>query len=188
MKAEITIPTSLNDITIGQYQKIKQLSEKEELKGTDLDNEILKVVLGFDNVEDISKKDKDMLIQDVSRALVDEGRFQQTFEFKGVHYGLIPNFDKISSGEHADMIKYCDEIEDAHRFIAVCYRPIIMRDWFSSYRVRSYNGTSEQAENMRNIPMSIYNGAKVFFWTIYNDLNEHIQRSIREEQAKEFTL
>ena len=184
MNVKIKVPTSLNDITIGQYQQIKSLLDDEDLQGVELDNQILRIVLGFHNVEDISQKDRNILYKDINNAILSEGDFKETFVLNNIHFGIIPNFDNISGGEYTDLIKYFDDDKDIHKFMAVCYRPIVMRDWFTNYRLRKYNGTSEYSDIMKELPTSIAKGCKSFFLTLWNDLNNHSLMSMEVELTR----
>lgn len=183
MNVKIIIPTNLNDVTVGQFQNIDELS-KGELIGVELDNEILKVILNFNEVESISVKDRNTLAKDIQEALLKDGEFQHKFKLNGVNYGLIPNFDSITNGEYTDLIKYADGIEDLHRFLAVAYRPIIKKDMFNNYLIEDYKGTSEHADAMRELPMSIAKGVQGFFLTLSNDLRNHILMSTEQELAR----
>lgn len=185
MKVKLTIPESLDDITVGQFQSIELLLKKEELRDVELDDEILKVILKFDNIDGISLKDRNRLIIDIRKALESEGTFKQTFELNGIDFGLIPNFDKIKNGEYSDLIKYANELEDLHRFLAVAYRPIKRHDTFGNYKVVSYQGTSEHAQTMKDLPMSIAKGVQGFFLTLSNHLENHFQKYTLEELRKE---
>lgn len=181
MNVKVTIPTSLNDITVGQYQQITDLLNDKQLKGSELDNQILRIVLGYDNVEAISVKDRNELTKDIEKALLNDGSFEQTFELNKVRFGLIPNFDSITNGEYIDLIKYSESDEDLHRFLAVCYRPVITKDLFKNYNIETYEGTSNYADVMKDLPMSIAKGCKGFFLTLWHDLNNHIAMSMEAE-------
>lgn len=184
MNVKITIPETLDDITVGQIQEMELLLDNEDLKDDELDNEILKVILNFDNVEDISVKDRNRIVKDIRLALEKEGEFKNVFELNGTKFGLIPNFDKISNGEYTDLIKYADNTQDLHRFLAVCYREVSKFDWFDNYDIKKYKGTSKHAETMKQLPMSIAKGVQVFFYNLLNDLRTHILMSTEAEQAK----
>lgn len=188
MNVKLKIPTNLDDITVGQYQKIRALLSNEDLESETLDNEILKIVLNFDNVDAISVKDKKEITTDIREALEREGEFKNTFTLNGIKFGLIPNFDRITNGEYTDLIKYSKEEEDLHRLLAVSYRPIAKKDGFDNYLVEDYKGTSEHAETMKNLPMSIANGVVGFFLTLSNDLEAHTLRCMEEERVRVMML
>jgi hypothetical protein len=184
MNVKLTIPTNLNDITVSQYQAIQVLLEDEFLIGKDLDNEILKVVLNYDNIESISVKDRSELIKDITKALEKEGEFKPTFVLNGIEFGLIPNFDKVSAGEYTDLIKYSKDVKDLHRFLAVAYRPTKLRDRFKNYTIVNYEGTMYNADRLKELPMSIANGVQVFFFNSSNDLQNHILTCTEEELVR----
>lgn len=181
---KVVIPESLNDITLGQFQKMSELLSNEDLQGYELDNEILKIILNFEQVESIAIKDRNEIVLMIREALEKEGTFQNRFTLNGIEFGIIPNFDKITGGEYTDLIKYADDIQDYHKFIAVCYRPITNQDRYNNYLIESYEGTSTYAETMKDLPMSIANGVKVFFWNLTKDLEKHTQTFMEEEQVR----
>lgn len=181
---KVVIPESLDDITLGKFQEMSKLLNDESLTGYELDNAILKIIIGFDNIEKIALKDRNELLIDVRKALEKEGNFQNTFTLNDIEFGMIPNFDNITGGEYTDLIKYADEIDDFHRFIAVCYRPIISKDRFNNYLIESYEGTSKYAELMKQLPMSVANGVKVFFWSLTKDLEKHTAMFTEVERVR----
>lgn len=184
MNVKIKVPTSLNDITVKQFQDISIISENDNFDGYRLDSEILKIVLRIDNVDNISKKDRNILLKDIENALLNKGEFQNRFTLNGIEYGLIPNFDNITNGEYIDLIKYSQSIETLHNFLAVAYRPIKDKDRFGNYSIVDYNGTSEHYNNMLELPMSISKGVEGFFLTIYNDLKTFITMSTAQEVVR----
>jgi len=184
MKLKINIPTSLNDITIGQYQRMHKLNESD-LEGIALDNEILKLFTGIENVGDISQKDRDSILESIAKALISDGKFNHRVNLGSLSLGMIPNFDRMSGDEYSDVIKYADNVEDLHRFMAVAYRPIKHKDFYKNYSIVKYTGTSELSEQMKELPMAIVKGFNGFFLSLSNDLEAHIQKCIAEERMKE---
>jgi hypothetical protein len=67
--------------------------------------------------------------------------------------------------------------------MAVLYRPIINKQ-FNNYEIADYKGTDEYANIMKQTPLSYVNGVLGFFLTLQQQLNNHIQKYIQEEQAK----
>ena len=188
MKVKIKIPTSLDGITIGQYQKIYPLLENEDLTGDEIDNEILRIVTGIDNIEDVNEVDRKMLIDKVSKSLTIKGEFKTTFNLNGIEFGLIPNFDNISNGEYIDLIKYSESLGDLHRFMAVAYRPLKFKDRFKNYTIVNYEGTKYNAERMLEMPMTIAEGVRGFFLTLSNDLGNYIATFTATGRQKEMQV
>ena len=183
MSVKVKIPTSLDDITISQFQRLDKLN-KSDLKDKFLDNEILKLFTGIENVESITKKDRDSILNSVGEALTKQGEFKQRFTLNGIEFGMIPNFDKMIGGEYSDLIKYYNDIDNLHRFMAVAFRPIKLKDVFKNYQIVKYNGTGETSDIMLECPMSIVKGFDIFFLNLSNDLENHIQKSMQEELTK----
>ena len=184
MKVKLQVPTSVDDITVGQSQKIQELQSNTSLTESMLEDEILKVVLRNDNVNSFTAKDKKLLVGKVFLALNNEGEFKQRFELNGIEFGLIPNFDKILNSVLLDALKYCGDDENLHRFLAVIYRPIKHRDRFKNYSLVRYEGTQYNADRMKDLPLSIANGVVNFFLKSCDDLENYILRSMEEVQMK----
>lgn len=184
MKVTLKVPTSKDDITVGQSQKIQELQSNTSLTDEMLEDEILKIVLGCDDVSNFYAKDKKALSDKVILALNNEGEFKQRFELNGIEFGLIPNFDKIPNSVLLDALKYCNDDENMHRFLAVLYRPIKHRDRFKNYSLVKYSGTEFNADRMKDLPISIANGVVSFFLNACKDLETHIQRSTQEARMK----
>lgn len=189
MKVKVSIPTSLDDITIGMYQELeiinstaKEFMTTKEIR--EFDNKMVSVVTGIKDVDSITSKDRTYIIEVIGKALFKQGEFKDRFVIDGVEYGMIPNLDKVYGSEYTDLIKYYGKVEDYHRFLAVAYRPTKLKDIFKNYSIVEYSGTSETAEIMKKAPMGIVNGFNAFFLTLSNDLEAHIQKSMLEEQVK----
>ena len=184
MNITIKVPTSFDDITIEQYQRLHKINESG-VTGKALDDTMLKLFTGVDNVGGISQKDRDNLLKSIGTALVTEGTFTQRCKLGSLDLGMIPNFDRMVGSEYTDIIKYADSVENLHKFMAVAYRPIKHKDAFKNYSIVNYSGTSELSEQMKQLPMSIVKGFNGFFLNLSNDLEHHILKSTAEEQVKE---
>jgi hypothetical protein len=184
MELKVNIPTSLDDITVGQFQEIEAIS-KLDISGEQIDNRILKIFTGIEDANSISKIDRDMLLGAINDAILKEGEFTNRFKLDYVEFGMIPNFDKISGSEYTDLIKYSDSPEELHRLLAVAFRPIKFKDRYKNYQIVNYRGTGELSELMKQTPMSIAKGFNVFFFNLSKDSEAHIRRSTAEELARE---
>lgn len=184
MEVILKVPTSLDDITIDQYQKLKKI-DASGITGRNLDDEILKLFTGIDSVGSILEKDRQNILTSVGKAMVKQGDFKRRFKLGYLHLGMIPNFDKLSGDEYADLINYSDSDENLHRYMSVAYRPIKHKDVFKNYSIVNYNGTAELSEFMKQMPMSLVEGFKIFFLNLSNDLGGHILRSTAGEQMRE---
>ena len=183
MIKKVQIPTSKDDVTVGQEQEIDIIINKD-LTEEQMDDEIIKLFVGLDDINDISKVDRDMFNESIGQAMTNEGDFKTRFKIGSIEFGMIPNFDKITGSEYTDLIKYSQNIEDLHRLMAVAFRPIKFKDRYKNYQITKYNGTGELGELMKQTPSSIAKGFNVFFLNLSNDLENYILRSMAEEQVK----
>jgi hypothetical protein len=187
MNKKVQIPTSQDDITVGQEQAI-DIIINQDLTEKEMDDEIIKLFVGIEDINDISKVDRDYFNESIGQAIQNEGEFKRTFKIGYTEFGMIPNFDKISGSEYTDLIKYSTNTEDLHRLMAVAFRPIKFKDRYKNYQITKYNGTGELSEIMKDTPLSIAKGFNVFFLNLSKDLEVHIMKSMAEEQAKEITV
>lgn len=103
-----------------------------------------------------------------------------------VEFGFIPNLDKITMGEYIDLNNYFGSDTDLHKAMAVLYRPIhpSYKDK-DNYRIGSYEGTSTHSDIMKDMPLDVALGARVFFLRLGTKLStltmSYLQSQIQEE-------
>jgi hypothetical protein len=113
-----------------------------------------------------------------------------------VEFGFVPNLDKITMGEYIDLTNYIGDISTMHKAMAVLFRPIHESYRHrQNYRVSSYKGTEEYSEILKDMPVNIAIGAKVFFWTLgkkllrimmsYLPQQEDLMQTLSEEEKKD---
>lgn len=186
MKLKLTLPENIGDITLNQYQRYDKLQTRlkdEELTIREFNKLKLNLFAGvpYRSIEDIMQKDIESLMFQIDTALNQDSEFVHRFELDGVKFGFIPNLDDINNAEYFDLNKYGAEVETLHNLMAILFRPIKHHDSFKNYTIKKYKGTSEHAEEMRETPMSIVNGALFFFSNLSSELQKHIQRSTSQE-------
>ena len=183
----VTIPQSIADINLHQFQKYNELLLRDDLTQSQFD--IRKVEI-FTNIKReeitlISSKDFVDISQQIDIALNQTVEFKATFFIQDVEFGFIPNFDKISQGEFIDISDYGNSIDEMHKLIAVLFRPIKNKDSLGNYEIISYQGTEQYANIMKHTPMNIVNGALVFFSSLANELVNYTQKYMKVEQVRE---
>jgi hypothetical protein len=179
MRVKITLPETIEDITLGQFQELTTLQDNEIYKK-------VSIITGVDvkDLERINKTDLNELSNQIDIALQKEGDFKTTFKLSEIEFGMIPNFDKIKAKEYMDLSSYGVEVETLHKVMAILYRPIKSRGYGDTYEIHEYIGTDQQSEVMKRMPLSYVNGVLAFFLTLQNELNYHFQKSMKQEQAK----
>jgi hypothetical protein len=179
MKIEITIPESLDDITLKQYQVFSKLEEPT----------IDQTLTTFLN---ISQKELNMLPADkiegfaeqINSVFEQDKQFTPTFILNGVKYGFIPKLDSITYGENKDLTTYLNDFDNMHKAMAVMYRPIT-HEQRGKYLIEDYEGSSKYSKIMKQAPLSVVLGATVFFYNLTNGLLKAIPNYLEEELEKE---
>lgn len=170
MKIELTIPTTLNDIKLAQYQKFLSIAKDNE-ESEFLQQKMVQLFCGIDlkDVAQIRYKDVAEITANINSLFTKENAFIQRFKMGGVEFGFIPNLDEMSTGEYMDLDTYITDWDTMHNAMAVLYRPITNK-LGNKYQIEEYKGSITYADVMRHAPLDVVLGAMVFFYTLGNDL------------------
>lgn len=170
MKIELTIPTTLNDIKLAQYQKFLSIAKDNE-ESEFLQQKMVQLFCGIDlkDVAQIRYKDVAEITANINNLFTKENQFIQRFKMGGVEFGFIPNLDEMSTGEYMDLDTYITDWDTMHNAMAVLYRPITNK-LGNKYQIEEYKGSVTYADVMRHAPLDVVLGAMVFFYTLGNDL------------------
>ena len=185
---KITLPEHIGEITLEQFQKYHELTEREGIEDYEFNKRKVSIFTGikYHNLDKISNKDFKEILEQIDIALNTEYDFTPIFKLNDIEFGFIPNLDKIRTKEFVDMDLYKpDQIQDLHKLMAILFRPIKKKDAFGSYKIKEYNGTSKYATLMKQTPLSVVNGSLVFFCNLSSELSKSIQKSIAKELQKE---
>jgi hypothetical protein len=114
-------------------------------------------------------------------------------------FGFIPNLDKMTMGEYIDLNNYFESSQDIHKAMAVLFRPIHESyEDKGTYRIDSYKSAELYCDIMKEMPLGIALGAKVFFYrlgiklskAILNstpELKEQVEDKLSEEEKSNLT-
>lgn len=171
MNLSISIPTSLNEITLEQYQKFLSLA-KDNKDTTFLNHKMIEIFCGVSLLEVSLMKLKD--INDILLRLEEtfktgNEKLIRTFKHNKIEYGFIPNLDEITLGEYTDLDNYISDWDNMHKAMAVLYRPINNK-LGNNYTIKEYNGSHERCELMKTMPLDIVLSSVVFFYNLANEL------------------
>lgn len=183
----VTIPQSIADIKLHQFQKYNELLLRDDLTQSQFDIRKVEIFTNIkrDEITLISSKDFVEISQQIDIALNQTVEFQPTFFIQDVEFGFITNFDKISQGEFIDISNYGTNIDEMHKLMAVLFRPIKKKDSLGNYEIISYQGTDQYANIMKHTPMNIVNGALVFFSSLASELVNYTQKYMMAEQVRD---
>jgi len=182
---KITLPENIGEITLNQFLKYEELLERD-LDSLNFNKRKISIFTGipFNQVQHIKAVDAERILNQVDKALGTEAVFQNTFTMGDLEFGFIPDFDKITLDEYADLTTYGVDKSTLHNLMSVLFRPIINKNG-ERYEIMSYDGTEQYAEMMKEMPLNIVNGALVFFWNLANELQEATQRYLSEELVRD---
>ena len=87
------------------------------------------------------------------------------------NYGFVPDINAISFGEWLDLDSNCKDFpKNLTKILAILYRPI-SNQLGNKYSIEPYNASHlKNADDFNEMPLSIANGALVFFSTIEKEL------------------
>lgn len=186
MNIKVTLPENISDITLDQYQRFVELTNRNDLSEIEYNKRVIKIFTGlkYNQVDKISHKDYSDIINQITAALGNETKFKNRFNIGDVEFGFIPNLDDMTTKEFIDLGSYMVSPENYHKIMAILFRPVKRKDSFGNYTISSYNGTNEFADIMKRTPLNIVLGAMGFFYHLANELKTHIQKSTRVEQVR----
>ena len=133
----ITLPESIQDITLYQFQLYNELLERTDLDEYNFNKRKIQIFTGLERskIDLISSQDYKGIIEQIDLALNKTVEFKPTFYIKNVEFGFVPNLDKITQGEFIDISKYGTDINETHRLMAVLFRPIKNKDSVGNYEI-----------------------------------------------------
>ena len=184
MKVEITIPSSINEIPLMNYQKflkVQKNSNDEEF----IAQKMIEIFCGIELKEVVKMKLTSIndLVLHFNQIFSVKPKFQPRFKIGNIEYGFIPDLENISFGEYVDLDNYLSNWDDYNKAMAVMYRPIT-ETRKEKYNILEYNGASEFSEAMKYAPMDVAIGASVFFWTLGNELLTATLNYLKTETKK----
>lgn len=166
MKVELTIPDSLEEISLEQYQEFVKAQE-ENTDQLFISQKLVSIFcrIPMSNVLLIPLTEVEYIVEKMGNLFNKEHKFQRTFTLAGQKFGFIPNLEEISLGEFVDLDANISNLSNYHKALAVMYRPI-KKSSKDLYEIEDYNGTITYSEVMKLAPVSIALGAQVFFWNL----------------------
>tara|TARA_R110000824_G_scaffold355558_2_gene542745 strand:- start:742 stop:1395 length:654 start_codon:yes stop_codon:yes gene_type:complete len=171
MQIEINVPTSLNEITLEQYQKFLKASE-ETPEGSFLDAKMIEIFCGIPLSD--SYKLKMSSVQAIVDILTDmlnqKPAHIDKFSLDGVQYGFIPDLDEMSLGEYVDLDGNASDWQKMHVAMNVLYRPVITSKK-GKYNIKEY--TADDPEKMKDMPLGVALGSLFFFYNLGLELSKH---------------
>ena len=190
MKSEIQVPKSLSEIPLHRYQEFAKIASKSE--GEFVTRKMVSIFcqVPLMYVAKIKMYSFNEIVGHFNELFSNETPFKQTFTLeangKKIEFGFIPDLEDITLDEYADLDTYINDWEQMQRAMAVCYRPITKKIG-DKYLIEEYNGTDEYYRLMEFMPLDIVLGARLFFWSLANELVKSTRISLLEEMEETIT-
>jgi hypothetical protein len=180
MKVDIEIPESLNEITLDQYQRYLKIQDNNEDEKF-LAVKMIEIFCGIrgDHVLLMRATDINSIVQILTEMLNNTPKLQTMFKMKDTQYGFIPKLDDMSFGEYIDLDTFIGDWDNMHRAMNVLYRPIT-NQYGDKYNVEDYS--VDNAEKMKDMPMSAVLGSIVFFYNLGMDLSKAMLNYLGNEE------
>lgn len=198
IKLSLTVPNSLSDITLMQYQKYAKIIEGIDKDGEDaaefVNLKALEIFCGLE-LKDSYRMPMhlfDEVIEDIAACLNEPTPLIKRFWFRGsngveVEFGMEPNLNDIDWGPYMDVEKYMFSIDNMHKAMAGLFRPIVKHKG-DLYEIEPYEGSAKYADYMKHMPASVALGAAVFFYRLGMKLSTLTLHSSLKELTKESRL
>ena len=180
MEVKIQIPTSLNEITLRQYQEFSKLDSKKE------SDVLLKMVEIFckvpvEVVRSMKANDIKDICEVINKMFDVEHQLINRFQLGGQYFGFIPDLENMSFGEYIDLDTFIGDTDNLHRAMNVLFRQIDLKKG-SRYTLKDYDpDTSVEA---KNYPLDAVFGAMVFFYALGKDLSIAILNSSSKQNEE----
>jgi hypothetical protein len=183
MKANINVPTELNEITLKQYQKFLKVQDKSK------DNNFIqsKMIEIFCRVKlqdalNIKLSDAERITKIISEMFEQKPDLVKSFKLGGIEYGFIPDLDEITLGEYIDLDTYMGDWDNIHTAMNVLYRPIKQK-LGDKYIIEDYN--VETKDQLLQMPMDAVFGSIIFFYRLGIELSQTMMNYLENKEEKQ---
>jgi len=181
MKANINVPTELNEITLKQYQKFLKVQDSKQ-NNTFLQTKMIEI---FCNVKmqdalNIKLSDADRISILISEMFEQKPDLVKSFWLNNVEYGFVPDLDEITLGEYIDLDTYMGDWKNIQIAMNVLYRPIKQK-LGQKYLIEEYDPDTK--DRLINMPMDAVFGSIIFFYRLGIELSKTMMNYLENKGA-----
>ncbi len=186
MKASITVPTSLSEVTLKQYQKFLKIQEMNEDEMF-LQTKMIEIFCGVEYKDVLSIKvlDAERITKMLGDLFTQKPELVKSFEIDDVTYGFIPSLDDMTLGEYVDLDTFLGDWKNIHNAMNVLYRPVLQRS-AERYKIADYDTTTK--DRLLDMPMDAVISSIFFFFHLGIDLSIAMSHYSQEEMVKQQAL
>jgi hypothetical protein len=180
MEVKLSIPTSLNEITLGQYQEFSKLDITKE---SEVQSKMIEIFckVPVEVVRSMKAKDITDICIIINNMFDVEHQMLNRFKLNNKDYGFIPDLENMSFGEYVDLDTFMGDNDNLHRAMNVLYRPIELLQG-QRYTLKEYD--PDINEDAKNYPLDACFGAMVFFYDLGKDLSTVILNSSSKQNEE----
>ena len=181
MELKVSVPTTLSEVTLDQYQRFARLQGDEQF----LAHKMLEIFCGVPlaDLPNVRIKDVSHITRHIQGMLEEKPKLKPVFTIGERKFGFIPELDNITYGEFIDLDTYLQDVQNMHNAMAVLYRPITQQVK-NRYTIEPYEGAGKYADLMKQAPMDVVLGGVLFFWRLGNELLKATLTSLGEKKQK----
>jgi hypothetical protein len=185
MKLNITIPTSLKDITLRQYKKFLKLQEKvtdERL----LNAKMIEIFCGikFEQVMLLKLSDSQEIIDLLLKIFESKPSLVSKFKLNGIEYGFHPELDDLTLGEYIDLDTFIGDWDNMEKAMNVLYRPILV-SVKERYSIDEYN--VDNFADALDMPMDAVMSSIFFLWNLGLELSKVMTNYLDSQETELLT-
>jgi len=189
MKVNISLPATLKDIPLRDYQKFLKISD-ENKDAEDPEFLNMKMLEIFCNVSlkeayEMKLTDFNFALEHLSKLFQQHTPLVQRFTLedqKGVQreFGFVPKLEDMTLGEYVDVDTNIAQWESMHKGMAVLYRPVKFQK-NNMYLIEDYTADEYFHEVMKDMPLSIALGCLLFFYRLGSELSIYLADYLKDK-------
>ena len=182
---KVTIPTSLNEITLRQYKHFLKIAENLE-DTTFLNAKMVEIFCSMKLADVMKLKlvDVQEITEVISNMFDEKPPLVTRFNLKGVDYGFHTDLDELSLGEYIDLDNHIGDWSTIEKAMNVLYRPVIakLKDKYTreEYRVG-------QDEFLLDMPLDAAMSSVFFLWNLGMELSQTMMNSLETGEGEVLT-
>ena len=192
MKLEISVPTSLEDITLGQYQHYMRIVDqnKDDSANDFVNKKLVEIFCGvnLNQVESIPVVEFNKILEVLQKAFEEKFSLIRHFQLGGVEMGFIPKLDDMSLGEYVDVEASISDWQNIHKAMSVLYRPVNAKIK-DKYTIAPYKPNDDIQEWMKQMPLSVVMSCLVFFYDLGIELSTaslvFLEKAMKEDKTSQ---
>ena len=190
MKKELTLPSSLHEVTLDRYIKVIALSEKK-LSTDECISALFDIPL--ETIGRMTQASVEALAISFHNIITQEYSPMYKFVIDKVTFGMIPDFrdTNVMWHEYTDSAMHINNVlngtmksDSYKRFMSVLFRPII-KDENGLIELEPYESSEKYYNLMGKAPAAAFKGAEAFFLTLREDCLSYFKTSMAEGEAVE---